>query len=987
MTRTGVLTLVCATALLSAPAPAHAQDDEILATLLGSEAEARGDADAWLAELLEAVAKHPASPYAFGCLWKIRDLAPSATKPETVEAKLEPVLARGVCDAETDELIRAALRARARARGDIALAASYRGARGYLRHFGVIGPFGDRNAALLHKRYPPEDVTAAFTEPVRAAGRMIRWRELPVHGDTAWVNPQYRIRDRNKGVVYAVARVRASKPGTMALKVWCSDSFKVAVNGRTVIVADRDRHRVPSVVWGTARIETGWNRILVKVVGDASFAIKAADPATGMPYEGLEEGKPFGPANASSRAPATARSYRTPWERARERVAGGVGTPAATAAAAFLTQWEGREWVALGLWERAARGLPKDESAEAANIRAGYGRLLASVREYPQVHRKLLAREQFELALKHFPHHDSAFVRLARYENDDDRPDRAVSQLKEHVEKRPTATAAMALAKIAKARGWEKEALDAARRALSVAPNHVAAIEFLAGYDKKYGNYDALLERAEQRLRVDQTNWNAWNDRVNALLALGQDEAAIAIWRTLIERNPTTTWYRQRIASMLRSRGRYDDSLAAWRALEKMVPEEPRFAAGVGEILEIQGDAEGAKAAYRRSLAAPYQPRLWRVLSRLEKREFDFAKAWEPDLKELLDRLPPTEELKKKYPQAVAITVLDHSVARVNDDGSAVTFVRLVFKLLDEKGVQKYHDVQRAGEMLEIRAILPDGTVMLPTGLKRRAFNMEGLVPGTVIDHRFVTFQAASPRGGYDGGEFFFQDGELRNDPNPVLLSRLVVIAPKGMKLQPVARNFDGEPQTKELDDAVATVWEKRDMPRITAEYLMPPNDEVIPLVDYSRPEDFGSANWKYLGERKTTWPTPLLEDALADALAGATSDREKLEAIYRYVNTEITGDRGTSRYPSGILMEKAGNRAQLFEALVRTAGIAYRTGRAQAWNGIGIDLKRPDASAFKRRFLWLMPKAGDPIAHFMGPRLAPFGLVPAAYRGSAVFL
>ncbi len=276
---------------------------------------------------------------------------------------------------------------------------------------------------------------------------------------------------------------------------------------------------------------------------------------------------------------------------------------------------------------------------------------------------------------------------------------------------------------------------------------------------------------------------------------------------------------------------------------------------------------------------------------------------------------------------------------------------------------------------------------MLPTGLKRRPFNMEGLVPGTVIDHRFVTFQAASPRGGYDGSEFFFQDHELRNDPNPVLLSRLVVIAPRGMKLEPVVRNFDGEPQTKELDGAVATIREKRDMPRITAEYLMPPNDEVIPLVDYSRPEDFGSANWKYLGERKTTWPTPLLEDVLADALAGATADREKLEAIYRYVNTEITGDRGTSRYPSGILMEKAGNRAQLFEALVRTAGIAYRTGRAQAWNGVGIDLKRPDASAFKRRFLWLMPKVGDPIAHFMGPRLAPFGLVPAAYRGSAAFL
>jgi hypothetical protein len=33
------------------------------------------------------------------------------------------------------------------------------------------------------------------------------------------------------------------------------------------------------------------------------------------------------------------------------------------------------------------------------------------------------------------------------------------------------------------------------------------------------------------------------------------------------------------------------------------------------------------------------------------------------------------------------------------------------------------------------------------------------------------------------------------------------------------------------------------------------------------------------------------------------------------------------------------------------------------------------------------MPAGADPVALFMGPRLAPFGLIPAAYRGSAAFL
>ncbi|MHC4973236.1 MAG: DUF3858 domain-containing protein [Planctomycetota bacterium] len=969
-------------ALLAAPAYAAEDDAAALAALLGSEAEAKGDTDAWLAELLDAVAQNPESPYAVGCLWKIRSLASSATRPETIEARLDPVLAKGVRDGETEEVLRDILANRAKARGDFEHAKSYGGERGYLRRFGVIGPFGDRNKALLHKRFAPEDAQVDHAQPVRAAGRTVSWQELPVHGRSAWVNPQYKIRQGGTGVVYAVARVRPAQPGTIAFKIWCSDGFKLIVNGRTVVVGDRQRHRVPEVVWTTVRLVSGWNRILLKVAGNASFAIKAADPRTGKPYANLEVGEPFGPTGPAARAPAAARTYRTPRERAHP------GTPAELAGAAILAQWDGRNWEALKLWERAAADLPAGASAEAANIRAGYGRMLASFSEYPQVHRKLRAREQFELALEHFPHHDSAFARLARYENDDDRPDLAVNQLLKHLAARPTANAAMALANIAKDRGWETEALDAARKALDVSPNDGSAVRFLADYDRRYGNHDALLDRTGRRLRIDRSDWRASDELVKTLLASGREDEAIATLRALWARYPNAVDYGRRIARLLRRREAYDRSLAEWRALEKLVPEDHTHARQIGEILEITGDVEGARAAYRRSLGVKaYQPELWRALSRLEQREFDFARRFEPDVDELLASLPATEELKKKYPKAVAITVLDHSVARVNDDGSAVSFVHMVYKLLDEKGVQKYHDMAKTGETLEIRAILPDGTVMLPTGLARRAYNMEGLIPGTVVDHRFVMFQAASPRGGYDGGQFYFQDYELQRDPNPVLLARLVVITPNDMKLAPVPRNFGGEPKVEKLADATATVWEKRDMPRITAERYMPPVDDIVPYVDYSRPEGFANANWSYLGARRTTWPTPPLEEAASRVVTDGMSEKEKLEALHRFVNKEITGERGTSRYPSAILMEKAGNRAQLFEALVRTVGIAYRTGRAMPWKGVGQDLKQPDPSAFTQRFLWLLPQDAEPIAYFPGPHLAPFGLIPAAYRGSAAYL
>ena len=55
--------LALGAALLLAPAalPAHAAD--VPAALFGSEAEAKGDFDTWMGELLDAIAASPDSPY------------------------------------------------------------------------------------------------------------------------------------------------------------------------------------------------------------------------------------------------------------------------------------------------------------------------------------------------------------------------------------------------------------------------------------------------------------------------------------------------------------------------------------------------------------------------------------------------------------------------------------------------------------------------------------------------------------------------------------------------------------------------------------------------------------------------------------------------------------------------------------------------------------------------------------------------------------
>jgi hypothetical protein len=276
---------------------------------------------------------------------------------------------------------------------------------------------------------------------------------------------------------------------------------------------------------------------------------------------------------------------------------------------------------------------------------------------------------------------------------------------------------------------------------------------------------------------------------------------------------------------------------------------------------------------------------------------------------------------------------------------------------------------------------------MAPSGIPGRPYNMEGLVPGTVIEHRYLQAQRPSKKG-FDGGLFYFQDAEFNDEPNPVVLSRYVVITPESMKLSPTKRNYDGDPVVETKDGWTVTTWEKRDMPRIEPERYMPDVQEIVPLVDYSLPEEFDDVNWQLLGRRENTRPSPIVAEAAAKVLKDGMSDLEKLHALYDFVNDEITGEDGGNEGPTATLLAKAGDRGGLFEALVRAAGVPYRTGRAMPWNGEGrTGPIHITAAAFGMPFLWLEPKGADPVPFVMMSRLSPFGLMPDAYRGSAAYL
>lgn len=972
---------------LSSVAPAamvQAAEAEVVQAMTASENEARGDMQAWTEELLAAVETAPDSPAAAVALWKIYRLMDSIDRPEVVEQRLQPLLTRGVRDGDLDELLRDILWDRARTRGDFAGAAAVGVNPGFLRRWAVIGPFGASNDAMVHKRFAPEAEVLDMQAAHDGTRGKVRWAPLLQRTETAFADPYEQLRQGGAAVAYGLSAVESATPRDVAVKVLCSGTFQVWVNGHSVALGDRSQELTPDALWGTARLAAGTNRVLVKVVGDTSFAVKLCDPETGLPLDGLAEADPMVSFDLPEVAPGNPRLYRTPAERL---IAGGASDAGSLTVAALMADETGRSWEAYTLFERAVGAVMGATPTQQANVHAAYGRFLQDFEELPAVDRKLRAKAQFEAAVAADPMHLSANLRLAAFQNEDDHPERAMAALEQYVAKNPAAAVFFEMASIARARKWDKETIEYAEAALGVMPRMAAAEQILADFDSRYGNWDAYARRQQRLLEIDADDTRAAQRLIRVLQDTGRTDEALEWLATLADRHHTAIGWRREYAQVLRRLDRLDESLAQWRRLAELVPAEERYPREIGELLEIQGDGAGAIAAYEDSLERePYQPLLWRRLQRLRGENEDFAQSFEPSAVELIDALPSTEELIELYPEASAVTVLDHMVTKVHPDGSSTSYVHMIYKVLNEKGVGKYGDLDNSGELIEVEAIQPDGTVMHPTGLRGSTYNVEGLVPGTLLRHRFLVHSRGGPKG-FDSQLFYFQDHNFRQNPNPVQLARWVVLAPEDMKLTPRTRNYVGEPEVRSVAGFTATIWEQRDQPRIEPERNMPDADEIVPLVDYSTPPTFEDANWDYLSSWARTWPTPLIEERLAEVVTDEMSDLEKLHAIYDFVNAEITGDFGGGNTATAILLEKAGNRSTLFEAMIRAADIPFRRGRAMVYEGEGMDVTDFDSGAFRSPFLWLEPRGADPIAFFMAARSTPFGLVPEWFRGSFAYL
>jgi len=270
--------------------------------------------------------------------------------------------------------------------------------------------------------------------------------------------------------------------------------------------------------------------------------------------------------------------------------------------------------------------------------------------------------------------------------------------------------------------------------------------------------------------------------------------------------------------------------------------------------------------------------------------------------------------------------VLDRTVVwRVYPDGTEHTYEHVVLRVLSQAGVKRLDtwNISGAGDarvkVYGVRVLHPDGSVEhAPAPRWRRggsrSYDLPPLSPGDLVDieHR-IDQRSADVFGEYFGlrHEFYLDRVDTLA---PTRRSELVVIAPEEVPLHVSARNVENLEASVEIDAAGRRIyrWVARDLQRPEVQGRMPARAEFAPVVDVTTFPDWDAfAGWWWDFIEKEFVTTEAMREKVAELVAGRTTERERIEAIARFVGQEIRynawafGTHGYEPYSAATIFER----------------------------------------------------------------------------------
>jgi hypothetical protein len=298
------------------------------------------------------------------------------------------------------------------------------------------------------------------------------------------------------------------------------------------------------------------------------------------------------------------------------------------------------------------------------------------------------------------------------------------------------------------------------------------------------------------------------------------------------------------------------------------------------------------------------------------------------------------------------VYLIDFASVQLFPDYKRETLIHQKIKIENEKGKKFGHlqipfDSERERiRFIEGFTILPNGKKLKITsedikivtpaefteysslypGFKVMSINFPGVEIGSIIEYKYqiITFKPLIEKHFWDG--FYFQSTE------DFALSRYELKIPKKIKLQIYEKDIKLL-EKKESFNYITYIWEKRDVPSIIEEILMPPLSEIVPKVylsTFSSWEEIGK--WFFEISKTDKSKEKEIGGVVEEIIKNKKTEEEKIISLYNYVCSNIRyvglemGIHGYKpHHPEDVLKAKYGDckdKANLLKRMLEIAGI-----------------------------------------------------------------
>lgn len=973
--------------LFAAPTAMYAQEDASVleGALIGAVSE--GD-DSGAARLIkEVIAADPDSYTAEFYLKALNNFWGSFandnyTVPE-FEEFLNGLLRKGLKNEYNKSLIKEMLAAELMSRDEFRQAKELSVSQGLMDRWLVIGSFGDYGESCFYEVLPPEK-KIDLSETYKVGDYEIKWQKAQTYKLS--FSELFRNLKNTGGVcVYMATYVYLPAEQPAMFEIYSEAPYKLFVNNVEAGINDTLKELTPLERCWPATLNEGWNLVMLKMIGRpaGSFSIKLTD-LQGRPFDGLKnqvdgfEGDMLPKIEKPGREIPAGVMRKDIFTCLREKQ---DKTFADYCRLIVLLREYNMKQDALKFAEEFRAKYPV--SAYAAYALGKTYEEMGYFLTQEKADNK--AKELYEKSLTEFPEFIPSLLGLAEFFAEKDK-DAAIDYCRQALDANPDCfQACYMLSRLYAEKNWKPEKIREMRRMLELKPESEGVLDMWADYYEGLGNPEKALEFRAKSMAVN--NYKFYWPLLRRQMETDRFDEALNSLQYAVDSFPEDSYYIREMKDIYLKQGRMEKAEEAYRKMIALDPDDYMIKQELAELYARFGKNDLARGIWTEILSAPaylgvFDGELNEYLKYLDNDEGIAKGMCERDIVKIAKGSPGREE----YPDNSVIVLLEQNIVEIyGDDFKAKReYTNEVIKILNKEGGEQYGELYPRGQQIETRVLTPDGRVLEPDPVQEGASTRLPKLDEDSVIQRFY-YSDGNCRSGR-GLTMLFSADEIRRGKQPVLKYQFVLVMPaKTTDFSLRQLNLPGAYVKEEKDGKAIYKWDFTDIDDFEPEQLMPPREEILPvLMGYSGRADYGF-NIKRSASRAVRLIVPEnVKEKTLELTKDAQDEYQKICRLYEFVVTEIKTGYGEN--PSQTLIMKEGSHFGLFTAMLKAAGIEFNYAfiRPKEFFKVDWDLDPP---GFYAQMLYI-PKAGDRenIWIFID-RFVPIGVIPVELQGGEALL